>query len=892
MKARDLFASLVEGAPASEREAVSKVAPRGLNAFGALLAEAVDHDVEARSSASEHGSEARGVASRRAAAHGSAHEPRDGSEPLEGAPLAPVADKKLTAGAASSTIGAVANKGETTIEIPRPALAIHDSITRAAPGARAGRELAKLPVSDAGSALATQPLEATFDPRAEEPSLVTSELEELDREPEPALLAAALGNIAAVLAKIVAPRPDEASAKADGPIAVGGATSSSSHEVALSEALQAAGEGLGRAAVPATRDSGVTRSAAVVQPFVLDGDGDPTAARARAAGAPARDANAAPFTGAAPSAPRDRAESAQDVRVFTSARLEASGLGASEHDASQLGAAVSTPMRDDAQRFVASPAAGAVQPLDRRAGKAIEAGVSQGSGARAVVAAPVRGEPAMSPPTATPAPNGAELLATVPSAAPGLGTQTAADPTGGTISTRTAQVPVPRDAGAAQVGGLPSAAKPLQANAQLVPAQGRAAEPAPPPVAERRAPVQAGPAAATSWAAERPATAPTTVTFRSSDASQTSTRAELAKPVGATASQAARSAAAPGRANATLGLAADGRAPNRQQSGAALAATAPIAQSALPGGRATPQLETPVDRERPLQTPELADATVRSADLPVSESAATPAAAHVTHSDASGGSARVDSPLTTPSTPATAPTQSAPLLTQSAPRADGALVPPADARSARAAQSGRADESMTRVHGFARGALVGQAISAYGGRGHQGGEHDDRAASSQSDEDEAAATVYERAPVEGPARSFDPVQALQAPQQPAEAPATPATLAAPQVPVAAPTELPDYEFAARPANQPEAASISLHHPDLGPIQLEVHRDRGRVEVHAVIESAHAEAVLRANESGIRQGVQQSGLNFSALRVRVRGEDNQPNRPAPVRRRRMNNQKEA
>jgi len=134
----------------------------------------------------------------------------------------------------------------------------------------------------------------------------------------------------------------------------------------------------------------------------------------------------------------------------------------------------------------------------------------------------------------------------------------------------------------------------------------------------------------------------------------------------------------------------------------------------------------------------------------------------------------------------------------------------------------------------------------------------------------------------------DPAMALpQAPQaEPVRANA-PTPQAAPP-PAAAPAPIPQVEFLARaPGEQTEAASISIHHPDLGPIQLEVHRDHGRVEVHAVIESQHAEAVLRANESGIRQGVQQSGMSFSALRVRVRQDEPGSARAVQTRRRRAN-----
>ena len=71
--------------------------------------------------------------------------------------------------------------------------------------------------------------------------------------------------------------------------------------------------------------------------------------------------------------------------------------------------------------------------------------------------------------------------------------------------------------------------------------------------------------------------------------------------------------------------------------------------------------------------------------------------------------------------------------------------------------------------------------------------------------------------------------------------------------------------------------------------MQVHRTQRRVEVEARIESQHGEAVLRANESGIRYGAHQSGMTLGALRVLMPdGEDREEPtaRGAPVRRRRM------
>lgn len=211
------------------------------------------------------------------------------------------------------------------------------------------------------------------------------------------------------------------------------------------------------------------------------------------------------------------------------------------------------------------------------------------------------------------------------------------------------------------------------------------------------------------------------------------------------------------------------------------------------------------------------------------------------------------------------------------------------------AQKRAASHGMARVDGYSRNSF-GQALAAYGGRGHQGADHGASRERRSDDLGDERDGELERASAEGLyAQTFEPLpQAQPLLAQTRDAQPTSAQLAQPAPQVSTPVEVPDVEFAARPPiNNPEAASISLHHPDLGPIQLQVQRDHGRVEVHAVIETAHAEAVLRANESGIRQGVQQSGLNFGALRLRVRGEEPQANRTTPARKRRVTtNQREA
>ncbi len=207
-------------------------------------------------------------------------------------------------------------------------------------------------------------------------------------------------------------------------------------------------------------------------------------------------------------------------------------------------------------------------------------------------------------------------------------------------------------------------------------------------------------------------------------------------------------------------------------------------------------------------------------------------------------------------------------------------------------------EARERVHGFTRGGWNGPAMSAYGGRGHEGGERgsSERGETARAWKREEERSAERASDQSAPQFMPEPSAPTQDLQQQAQAPLPPQEMrqqtvlqnqpAAPAAPV---QELPDIVFQGRPPDPTAAtenASIALHHPDLGPIQLEVHRELGRVEVHAVIETQHAQAVLRANESGIRQGVQQAGMTFNALRVRLRGEE-QPsnNRPGQERRRR-------
>lgn len=189
-------------------------------------------------------------------------------------------------------------------------------------------------------------------------------------------------------------------------------------------------------------------------------------------------------------------------------------------------------------------------------------------------------------------------------------------------------------------------------------------------------------------------------------------------------------------------------------------------------------------------------------------------------------------------------------------------------------------EPITRVEAFARGARAGSALSAYAGRGHEGAEHGTETTMRGRPPQVEERIVREEGAALGLETFANTAKLLVHHAPTAATPTAPqAELARAPVPAAPPpVELPDVNFASTANGQLEKASISLHHPDLGPIQLQVQREAGRVEVHALIESAHAAAVLRANESSIRQGVQQSGMALSGLRVRMRDEDEGPATP--------------
>jgi hypothetical protein len=69
-----------------------------------------------------------------------------------------------------------------------------------------------------------------------------------------------------------------------------------------------------------------------------------------------------------------------------------------------------------------------------------------------------------------------------------------------------------------------------------------------------------------------------------------------------------------------------------------------------------------------------------------------------------------------------------------------------------------------------------------------------------------------------------------------------------------------------------AAAITIDHPDFGAMDLVVENENGRIDVRAVLETPKAAAVMRAQESALRYGIQQAGMTFGALRVRSRGEE--------------------
>lgn len=308
-----------------------------------------------------------------------------------------------------------------------------------------------------------------------------------------------------------------------------------------------------------------------------------------------------------------------------------------------------------------------------------------------------------------------------------------------------------------------------------------------------------------------------------------------------------------------------------------------------PAPGAPPVVAMPAPAASPTASPTVLGAT------PVAPGAAPAAATEGLRPTAQREPAQAASPAgATPVAAATPSPAVAPVLVQQGALAEQGAIASASAAN-RESASGKvepagessSDGPIAPLRGFSRGAFVGHALSAYGGRGHEStdqqstrgrfsDEREVRPEATRATEANAAADLSALAQVAQPTP--------EAPPAPIASPQPAAPLAPPQPIV----DVPNVEFAARPpASQNENASVSLHHPDLGPIRLDVQRTAGRIEVHAVIESVHAEAVLRANESGIRQSVQQSGMTFSALRVRVRGEETNPLRQAQVRRRRAN-----
>jgi hypothetical protein len=108
--------------------------------------------------------------------------------------------------------------------------------------------------------------------------------------------------------------------------------------------------------------------------------------------------------------------------------------------------------------------------------------------------------------------------------------------------------------------------------------------------------------------------------------------------------------------------------------------------------------------------------------------------------------------------------------------------------------------------------------------------------------------------------------------QPELAPAkeTPVAQPASPMPVLPQPLDPDALQAGKPGQT--GASITIDHPELGPMDLLVQSQNGRIEVRAILETPHAAQVLRAHESALRYGIQQAGMSFGALRVRTRTGD--------------------
>ncbi|MFM2420529.1 MAG: hypothetical protein RL385_5252, partial [Pseudomonadota bacterium] len=70
-------------------------------------------------------------------------------------------------------------------------------------------------------------------------------------------------------------------------------------------------------------------------------------------------------------------------------------------------------------------------------------------------------------------------------------------------------------------------------------------------------------------------------------------------------------------------------------------------------------------------------------------------------------------------------------------------------------------------------------------------------------------------------------------------------------------------------NAPRAASVSMDHPELGPVNLVVQQQGERVDVRAMLETPRAANILRAQESALKYGLQQAGMTLGSLRVRTR-----------------------
>lgn len=83
-------------------------------------------------------------------------------------------------------------------------------------------------------------------------------------------------------------------------------------------------------------------------------------------------------------------------------------------------------------------------------------------------------------------------------------------------------------------------------------------------------------------------------------------------------------------------------------------------------------------------------------------------------------------------------------------------------------------------------------------------------------------------------------------------------------------------------NTEQHTTVSLSHPQLGDVALQMHKQQGCLEVTAVLQTEAAATVVKSQEHGMRKGAERGGLTFSGLKVRVDGDTSERN-PESVKR---------